>query len=251
MRLRMTRHASLGRSRAGNLARRFGSELQQARAAAGLTQMQLARLAGVSQSVVSRAERATRRIDWSTACALASATGHELSLRLFPVDGVALRDSGQVHAVQAIVAEAHPSWQATIEQPINGRDRRAADLVLRGPTETIHIEVERALVDLQAQLRAAQLKRAALVERFGHQVRLVLAIPGTRRARHSVHDLLPIAGAAMPATSRSIWAAIRSGSPLGADGFLFLAPHQGWPMARRTNQDRNQAQTGRLMPPVD
>jgi transcriptional regulator with XRE-family HTH domain len=247
----MTRHASVGRSRAGDLARRFGSELRQARAAAGLTQTQLARMAGLSQSVVSRAERATRRIEWSTACTLASATGHELSLRLFPVGGVALRDSGQVQAVQAIVAEAHASWHPTIEHPINGRDRRAADLVLRGPAETIHIEVERALVDLQAQLRAAQLKRSALVEQFGHPVRLVLAIPGTRRARHTLRGLLPTVEAAMPATSRAIWAAIRSGSPLGGDGFMFLASHHSRPMASRTSDDQFQAQTGRSMHPVD
>jgi transcriptional regulator with XRE-family HTH domain len=251
MRVRMTRHASLGRSRAGDLARRFGSELHHARIAVGLTQTQLARMAGVSQSVVSRAERATRRIDWSTACALASATGHELSLRLFPADGVALRDSGQVLAVQAIVAEAHPSWHPTIEHPINRRDRRAADLVLRGPVETIHIEVERALVDLQAQLRAAQLKRSALVEQLGHPVRLVIALPGTRRARHILHALQPTVEAAMPASSRMIWAAIRSGSPLGADGFLFLASDHRRPMATRTSDDQLHAQTGRFMLPVD
>ncbi|HLE88494.1 MAG TPA: helix-turn-helix transcriptional regulator [Candidatus Limnocylindria bacterium] len=224
MGIRLPRHARIGRSRAAELARRFGSELRLARTAIGLTQHQLASLAGVSQSVVSRAERATRRPDWSTACALASASGHELGIKLYPSDGLALRDRGQLHAVQALVAEAHPSWHATIEQPISTRDRRAADLVLRGPTETIHIEVERALVDLQAQLRAAQLKRSALVEQLGRAVRLVIAVPGTRRSRRVVSELMSTTRAAMPASSRAIWASIRSGSDLGADGFLFLPP---------------------------
>jgi len=228
MALRTTRHAGLGRSRASELTRRFGAELRRARTAAGLTQVQLARLAGVSQSVVSRAERADRRIEWSTACALASATGHELSLRLYPADGVRLRDRGQVDAVQAILTDAHPSWQPTIEQPVGRYDRRAADLVLRGPHETIHIEVERALVDLQAQLRAAQLKRSALVEQFGHAVRLVIAVPGTRRSRRLVDDLLPTFSRALPAGSRAVWASIRNGSPLGTDGILFLPQnHRG------------------------
>jgi hypothetical protein len=181
-------------------------------------------MAGVSQSVVSRAERATRRVDWSTACALASATGHELGLRLHPTDGVALRDRGQLEAVRQILAEAHPSWHPAIEQPVGTGDRRAADLVLTGPTETIHVEVERGLVDLQAQLRAAQLKRAALTEHVGRRVRLVMAVPGSRRTRRLVSQLLPTLRSAMPATSRAIWASIRSGSQLGADGFLFLAP---------------------------
>ena len=220
--VRTTRHAGLGRARAGQLSRRFGSELRIARITAGLTQAQLARLAGVSQSVVSRAERATRRIEWSTACALASATGHELSLRLFPADGVRLRDRGQLQAVQAIVTDAHPSWHPSVEQPVGLRDRRAADLVLRGPHESIHIEVERGLVNLQAQLRAAQLKRAALVEQFGQAVRLVIAVPGTRRSRRLVGDLLLTFRTALPASSRAVWASIRSSSPLGADGILFL-----------------------------
>lgn len=222
MALRTTRHAGLGRARASELTRRFGADLRGARTTAGLTQAQLARLAGVSQSVVSRAERASRRIDWSTACALASATGQELSLKLFPMNGVRLRDRGQVQAVQAIVANAHPSWHPTIEQPVGRQDRRAADLVLRGPHETIHIEVERALVDLQAQLRAAQLKRSALAEQFGQAVRLVIAVPGTRRSRRLVGELLPTFRTALPASSREVWASIRSGSPLGTDGIMFI-----------------------------
>jgi transcriptional regulator with XRE-family HTH domain len=224
MAVRTTRHANLGRARARELVRRFGAELRLARTTSGLTQMQLARLAGVSQSVVSRAERAWRGVDLSTACALASATGHELALRLFPADGVPLRDRGQVEAIQAIVAASHPSWHPTIEHPIRPGDRRAADLVLRGPGETIHIEVERGLVDLQAQLRAAQLKRSALAEQTAHAVRLVLAVPDTRRTRRLVQDLMPVLRSALPAGSRAVWGSIRSGSPLRADGILFLPP---------------------------
>lgn len=139
MALRTTRHASLGRARAGKLIRRFGSELRLARTAAGLTQWQLARLAGVSQSVVSRAER--------------------------------------------------------------------------------------ALANLQAQLRAAQLKRSALTEQLGQAVRLVMAVPDTRRARRVIQELLPVLRSALPASSRAVRVSIRSGSPLGADGILFLPLH--------------------------
>ena len=70
-----------------------------------------------------------------------------------------LRDSGQLALAQTIAAAAHPSWRARLEVPVAPGDPRAADLVLTGPTEIIHIEIERALVDFQAQLRSAQLKR--------------------------------------------------------------------------------------------
>jgi transcriptional regulator with XRE-family HTH domain len=234
---RATRHVGLGRTRAAELRRRFGSELLLARTAAGLSQVQLARLAGVSQSVVSRAERAARPIDWPTACALAAATGHELGLRLYPSDGVSLRDRGQLAAVEAVVTQAHPSWHPSIEQPIGAGDRRAADLVLRGRDETIHIEVERSLVDLQAQVRAAMLKRAALAEHLGQVVRLVIALPGTRRTRGAVTQVLPLFRTALPMRSSAVWAAIRSGSALGADGILFLPPAKRRHMAQRTQPD--------------
>jgi transcriptional regulator with XRE-family HTH domain len=181
-------------------------------------------LAGVSQSFVSYVERARRRPDWPTACALAAAAGHELGLRLFPQAGPTLRDRGQVEAVEQIVASAHASWHALIEHPVGRADRRAADLVLRGAEEILHVEVERRLVDLQAQLRSAQLKRAALQEQFGAPVRLVVAVPGTRRARQLLADHKTALDRALPASSPRVWRAIRTGTPLGSDGILLLPP---------------------------
>lgn len=221
---RFTRHARIGRERSHQLLRRYGSEVRLARQAAGLTQRQLAALAGISQSFVSCVERALRRPDWSIACALAAATGHELGLRLFPQAGPTLRDSGQAEAVALIAAAAHASWHAMIEHPVGPGDRRAADLVLRGPEEFLHVEVERRLVDLQAQVRAAQLKRAVLQDTLGQPVRLVVAVPGTRAARRLLGDLKPMLDRALPAGSQRVWRSIRGGTPLGSDGVLLLPP---------------------------
>jgi transcriptional regulator with XRE-family HTH domain len=220
MRLRQTRHARIGRSRASTLRVRLGSELRLARTAAGLTQRQLAILVGVSQPFVSLVEHGKRPADLGTACALASAAGSELSLRLFPVATVRLRDSGQLEAVQFIVGRAHPGWHPRIEHPIG--ERRAADLVLVGPEQVLHIEVERSLVDFQAQFRAAQLKRAALQEQLARPTRLVIAMPGTRRTRRILAEVLPGLGGALPARTAAVWRAISEGATLGGDGFLLL-----------------------------
>lgn len=220
--------ANIGRARSRYLAGFFGRELRIARMNAGLSQVRLAVLAGVSQTEVSKAERGMLDISLEARCRLAAACGHELGWRLHPVATIRLRDSGQMALAQAIVAEAHPSWTARLEVPIRPGDPRAADLLLFGPTEMIHIEIERALVDFQAQLRSAQLKREALAVREGRPIRLVLAIPATSATKARLAPFTSLFAETMPATSRAIWQAIRAGEPLTSDGILFVrAPRQG------------------------
>jgi transcriptional regulator with XRE-family HTH domain len=180
--------------------------------------------AGVSQPFVSMIEHGLRVPDIETACTLATAVGHEISLRLFPMHGVSLRDSGQLGLAQVIVEAAHKAWHPGLEVPIapGSMDRRAADVILTGRDEILHIEIERRFVDVQAQLRAAQLKRAALAQRLDAPVRLVIAFPGTRRAREVAAGIGPVLRAALPASSTAVWQAIRSGEELGRDGLLFV-----------------------------
>lgn len=215
-----------GRRRASDLLARFGAELRIARRTAGLTQRQLATIVGVSQPFVSLVELGLRRPNWSTSCAMAFAVGHDLSVRLFQGSGLGLRDSGQFEAVRRIAAEAHASWHARMEHPVSrsSGDRRAADLVLIGTDEVIHVEVERGIVDFQAQLRACQLKRAALSEVLDQPVRLVVAVPSTRRMREKVSALQPALRIALPMRSTAVWRSIRTGMALGGDGLLFLPP---------------------------
>lgn len=222
------RPADVGLARSRHLTILFGRELRLARMTAGLTQAQVAQLAGVSQSEVGRAERGIGEHSLDARCRLAAACGHELGWRLYPVDTVRLRDSGQLNLAQAITDAAHPTWRARLEVPVAPGDRRAADLLLKGTTEILHIEIERALVDFQAQLRSAQLKREALAERSDRPVRLVLAVPDTRATRARLAPFAQLLARALPASSASTWRAIRSGNPLGGDGILFVrAPRRG------------------------
>lgn len=210
------------RQRARDLAIRFGSELRIARAGAGLTQIQVGRLAGCSQQQVSRAERGVVDVSLVTRCRVVAACGFELGWRLYPMRTVRLRDSGQLEIATAIGAAAHPSARIALEVPVAPRDLRAADVVITFPDEIVHVEIERSLVDLQGQLRAAQLKRQTLAEHEERPVRLVLAVPDTATARRAISDIGPLVERALPATSRTIWKAIRTGRALGADGLLFV-----------------------------
>ena len=218
------RRASTGRTRARYLAELFGRELRIARVSSGLTQTDLARLAGVSQQLASWAELGRGEISLEARCRLAAACGHELGWRLYPVATVRLRDSGQLLLAQAIASAAHPSWRPRLEVPVAPGDPRAADLVLTGRAEVIHIEIERALVDFQVQLRSAQVKRQLLAAEEERPIRLVIAVPATTRSRERLAPFSELIAQTMPASSRAIWRAIEGGEPVGGDGILFVRP---------------------------
>lgn len=222
MRSWRSRPADTGRARSSQLAAWFGRELRIARVTTGLTQAQLARLAEVSQTEASKAERGRTDVSLDARCRLAAAAGHELGWRLYPKATVRLRDSGQLRIAQAITAEAHASWKAVLELPVAPGDFRAADLVLTSPQQVLHIEIERAIVDLQAQLRSAQLKRQELAGEETRPVRLVIAVPDTRATRQRLAPFAVLIARALPAPSRRIWHAIRDGEDLDADGILFV-----------------------------
>lgn len=172
--------------------------------------------------MISRVESGTP-VNLRSMARIARGIGYNLSIRLYPADGVPLRDSGQLNLAEQIRAGAHPSWRIRLEVPVAPLpDRRAADMVLDGSAGTVHVEIERSLRDLQAQLRAAQLKRVALAERLGRHVRLVVAVPDTATARKAVAPHAAIIRSAFPVTSRAAWAAIRSGTLLPGDALLWV-----------------------------
>ena len=95
-------------------------------------------------------------------------------------------------------------------------------MVLEAPAGVLQIEIERSLTDFQAQVRAAQLKRAALAERIGRPVRLVIALPDTRRSRALVAEHRLVVQATLPESSRRVWASLRSGTEISDDGLLWV-----------------------------
>jgi hypothetical protein len=134
-----------------------------------------------------------------------------------------LRDSGQLRLVEAIVAASDPAtWRARTEVPVSSADRRAADLVLESAVEVAHIEAERLITDMQAQVRAASLKRDLLANRYDRPVRLILAVPDTRTMRRLVREHAGLLARTLPVPSLAIWRSIRTGRAIGGDGLLFI-----------------------------
>lgn len=180
-------------------------------------------MAGVSQPLVSQAERGATLPGLRVMHRLAAATGHDLSLRFFPANGVRLRDTGQLRVAGLIRSALHPSWRVSLEVPVGlPPDRRAADMVLEGHTDLVILEIETALLDLQAQLRIAQLKRVVMADRLNRPVRLILALPDTHRNRNVVSEHSSLIGTTLEAPSRQLWGSLRSGTSLGGDGLLWV-----------------------------
>jgi hypothetical protein len=109
-----------------------------------------------------------------------------------------------------------------LEVPTGDQGGQAADVLLLAPPLGIHVEVETLLVDVQAQLRRGMVKREALERKLNMKLAFVLAVGDSQRNRDVVRSAESIIRAALPAPSRSVLAAIRSGLPLSTDGLVFV-----------------------------
>jgi hypothetical protein len=98
----------------------------------------------------------------------------------------------------------------------------AADILFAHPEEVAEVEIERALVDFQGQLRRGQLKRDAIAERERRPVRLVIVVPDSRSVRQRLAPYSDLIARTLPASSRQVWQALRAGRPIGADGLMFV-----------------------------
>ena len=113
-------------------------------------------------------------------------------------------------------------------------------MVFRGPTEILAVEIERLMLDWQAQYRRLSVKRAWLAEHTWLPVRLVIVIEDTRRNRAAVAPHRPLIQSVIPIGSRGVLSAIRSGTPLGGDGLCWLRRSSEASLAAR-RPDRSRA----------
>jgi transcriptional regulator with XRE-family HTH domain len=213
----------MGRDRAASQMRRIGEELQLARAEAGLTHRDLARRAGVATSTVLRLQGGDPDVQVNTLIAVGAAAGIDIALKAYAGRGVKLRDSGQLMVARMLMDLAADRWRPAIEVPA-GANGRSADLVFFGPDELLHVEIERFAVDFQAQYRGALAKRDHLASMEARPVRLILCLSDTPRNREAMRPHRELIGRQLPAGSRAVLAALRSGRTLGMDGVLWVRP---------------------------
>ena len=195
-----------------------GDELRAARYVLGATLQEVADAIGVSASEVSRRELAkSPRLTGEKLAIHAAAVGLRLSVRLWPVGG-GVRDAGQARYVAAFLARAGRAWRVVVEAPVPiAGDLRAADILLVGGATRIAVEVITRLADLQAQVRAAQLKARDI-----GATRLILVIAGTLANRRALSAVRGALLDSFDLDTRRLMSELATGRDPGRDGIVVL-----------------------------
>jgi len=192
------------------------SELRQARRRAGMTAQTVASLLGVSHPTVLRNERGYRGMPPILLARHAAVVGLRARIKLYP-EGDAVRDAGQVALIRRFREEVgeHGKWAFEVPIPRPG-DQRALDAVLTVDGGRIGLEFYTRLADVQAQLRAANLKK-----RDAELDRLVVIVQATRGNRRALRE----AGSVLvdfPGSSRRLLTSLVAGEVPATDGVILF-----------------------------
>jgi transcriptional regulator with XRE-family HTH domain len=198
------------------LLQRLGRELRLARYAAGLRQAAIGLRVGLSDSEISRIERG--QAAGLTVAALhrhAALVGLRVWIRLYP-GGRRVLDAPQIALMDRLRARLRGSWGWQLEVPvaIEG-DFRAADALLSRGDVTIAVEAITRLSDVQAQVRAAQLKRRDI-----GATRLLVLVGGSRANRAALREAAPLISAAFLTGTRKLVQTLADGRDPGGDCLL-------------------------------
>lgn len=196
----------------------IGDQLRAARHLLGLTQKQVANAIGVSQSDVSRRERGRApRLTGQALARHAAAVGLKPSIKLWPVGG-GVRDEAQARYVARFIARIGAAWKVVLEAPIpKAGDLRAVDILLIAGATRIAVEVITRLADLQAQLRAAQLKSRDI-----GATRLVIVVAGTHANREALSALRAALVTSFELDARRVLNELAAGRDPGRDAIIAL-----------------------------
>jgi transcriptional regulator with XRE-family HTH domain len=162
--VRTSRSVAEARRQADRIHRNLADDLRRLREDAGASRSQLAQAAGVDLGFLCRIEDGRERPSIDTYSKLALALGSDLTARVYPNTGPAIRDRHQARIVEALVAQLHPRWQPALEAGVRKPARGWIDVVMFEARERIAIatEVQSDLRRLEQLLRWAQLKVEAL-----------------------------------------------------------------------------------------
>lgn len=197
----------------------IGEQFRAARLIRGLTLREVAAAIGSSASEISRRELGrSRRLTGEKLAVHAAAIGLKLSVSLWPVGG-GVRDAAQARYIAAFVARVGRAWRVALEAPIPiAGDLRAVDILLTRGRVQVAVEVITRLVDLQAQVRAAQLKARDL-----GATRLILVVAGTHANRRALEEVRASLVEAFDLDTRRVMADLAGGADPGRDAIVVLA----------------------------
>jgi transcriptional regulator with XRE-family HTH domain len=207
----------MGARRSRLLRIRIGDELAIARRVAGLSIREVARVVGVGDHRIARAEQGDPGVlTVDLAARMAPAVGLVLAVSLHP-DGDPLRDRGHLALIDRLRKRLGPGVRLRVEVPVPiAGDKRSGDAVVTFQGGEALIEAETQIGDIQAIERKAAAKQRDL-----GATRLVLLVADTRHNREVI-GLHPELRERFPITQRSCLAALAAGRDLGGDALIVL-----------------------------
>ena len=176
---------------------RLVEDLVRAREDAGLSRRRLAVEAGISRRYLDRIEAGGERPTIELYQRLASALGADLSTRIYPNTGPAIRDRHQARILELTLAALHPRWVRYSEVAVRRPSRGWIDLVLHDQVERVIVatEIQSELRRLEQLVRWSAEKAAALpswdgwpVLRDDPRVSQLLLVRRTRTTRAVVRE---------------------------------------------------------------
>ena len=152
------------RAAAERIRRTAGGDVERLRLDAGLPRVRLADASGVNDSYLRRVEQGTVSPSIETYARLAAALGADLSVRLYPNSGPAIRDRHQAGILEALLASKHARWHAYPEVAVRRPSRGWIDVALHDPRERtiVATEIQSELHRVEQLVRWSEEKAASL-----------------------------------------------------------------------------------------
>ena len=203
---------------------RVGSDLRLNRVSAGLSQVDVGRLVGMSASQVSRIERGLApSVSVDQLARIGAVIGLDVRVRAYPA-GDAVRDAGHIRVIERLRRRLHASVTVRLEVPLPiVGDRRAWDVWLGKLVDTDGVdrdlpgEVESRVVDTQALVRRLTLK----MRDAGVEV-VLLVVADTPSNRHAVAAAWPSMAGMFPISARTALGTLAEGRYPGGSSLVFL-----------------------------
>jgi hypothetical protein len=117
---------------------------------------------------------------------------------------------------------AHSAWAPRRLELRAGDHGEAVDIGFLSATEISATEIDRLLIDFQDRHRHNDQKRQRLAAHHQRPVRLVMVLEDTARNRGAVKPHAAFISTVLPAGTREVLAALKTGRPLGRDGLVWI-----------------------------
>jgi transcriptional regulator with XRE-family HTH domain len=142
----------------------LAADVLQLRGDAGITRASLAAAAGVDPAYLGRIESGHERPSVETYQRLALALGADLSTKLYPNTGPAIRDRHQATMLELLLQVTHPRWQRFTEVAVRRPSRGWIDAVLHDASARLAVasEIQSELRRLEQVVRWSGEKAASL-----------------------------------------------------------------------------------------